>query len=254
MMHPDLEHLIALQRLDSAVFERQRKLAEDPAQQKAFDERLALSRDALAAAKDKLTANQDARRTIEKDVAVHQGRLSKFRDQLMAVKTNVEYTAMQKEIEFAQAGVKSLEEQILERMLEADDLAADVKRAEAALNTEQKAVDDERRTWTREVETIKHDLEQLTGERTGVTGKIGPQVFTLFEKVANRRNGVAMAEARDGICTVCHVRLRPQVFNEVRRNAEIIQCDSCNRILYFVATATPATGPLAQSSPSTPSA
>jgi hypothetical protein len=52
--------------------------------------------------------------------------------------------------------------------------------------------------------------------------------------VSQRRGGVAVAEARDGICTICHVRLRPQVFNTIRRNDEIIQCDSCQRILYFV--------------------
>jgi hypothetical protein len=44
---------------------------------------------------------------------------------------------------------------------------------------------------------------------------------------------VAVAEARNGLCTICHVRLRPQVFNEIRRNETIIQCDSCRRILYF---------------------
>ena len=55
--------------------------------------------------------------------------------------------------------------------------------------------------------------------------------------MSQRRNGVAVAEARDGICTICHVRLRPQVFNTVRRNEEIVQCDSCNRILYFVPAA-----------------
>ncbi len=54
---------------------------------------------------------------------------------------------------------------------------------------------------------------------------------------------VAMAEARDGICTVCHVRLRPQVFNTVRRNEAVIQCDSCQRILYFV---TPVAAPAAE--------
>ena len=48
------------------------------------------------------------------------------------------------------------------------------------------------------------------------------------------RHGIAVAEARDGICMICHVRLRPQVFNNVRRNTEIIQCDTCQRILYFV--------------------
>ena len=48
--------------------------------------------------------------------------------------------------------------------------------------------------------------------------------------------GIAVAEARDGICTICHVRLRPQVLNTVRRNDAITQCDHCNRILFFVPT------------------
>jgi predicted nucleic acid-binding Zn-ribbon protein len=64
-------------------------------------------------------------------------------------------------------------------------------------------------------------------------------VLAVFEKVSRRRNGVAVSEARAGICTICHVRLRPQVFNTVRRNEAIIQCDHCNRILYFVPVAAP---------------
>ena len=61
------------------------------------------------------------------------GRLSKFKDQLMEVKTNKEYTAMLKEIEAAQTELRRLEDRLLERMLEADDLAARQKEAEARL-------------------------------------------------------------------------------------------------------------------------
>ena len=126
-MNPDLERLIALQRLDSAAIEAQRRLAEEPERQKAFEGRLDAARQRSASAKERLGENQNARRAIEKDVAVQQGRLSRFRDQLMAVKTNVEYQAMQKEIEFAQAEVKKLEDAMLERMLEADDLTAELR-------------------------------------------------------------------------------------------------------------------------------
>ena len=66
-------------------------------------------------------------------------------------------------------------------------------------------------------------------------------LLAKFDLLSQRRNGVGIAEAKDGICTICHVRLRPQVFNTVRRNDDITQCDSCNRILYFVpVTAAPA--------------
>jgi uncharacterized protein len=53
--------------------------------------------------------------------------------------------------------------------------------------------------------------------------------------VAHGRKGIAVAEARDGLCSVCHVRLRPQIYNEVRRNESLHQCESCTRILYYAA-------------------
>src|SRR5437762_12185543 len=128
-MHSDLERVIPLQRLDSAAHDAQRRLADEPARAQALDGRLEAARQRLASAKDRLAENQNARRAIEKEVAVHQGRLSKFRDQAMAVKTNQEYHAVQKEIGFAQSEIKMLEDKILERMLEADDLSSTVKRS-----------------------------------------------------------------------------------------------------------------------------
>ena len=247
-MNADLQHLIALQRLDSTAQDAQRRLADEPERQRALDARLEAARQHVVTAKAQLAENQSARRTVEKDVAVHQARLSKFRDQLMAVKTNVEYQAMQKEIGFAQAEVKGLEDKILERMLEADELAAASKKAEAALASEQKAIDAERRTLAAELSELKAVLERVTKERTAVIASLNPQAFATFDLVSKRRNGVALAEARDGICTICHVRLRPQVFNNVRKNDQIIQCDSCQRILYFI-PAPPSSDGISQPAP-----
>jgi len=57
--------------------------------------------------------------------------------------------------------------------------------------------------------------------------------IALYEgKIAELES--AVAEAKDGGCTVCHVRMRPQMFNEVRRNEAVVQCENCQRILYYV--------------------
>src|SRR5262245_48715650 len=145
LMNADLERVIALQRLDTSAHDAQRRLADEPERTKALDARLETARQRVASAKERLTENQNARRAIEKDVAVHQGRLSKFREQAMAVKTNQEYHAIQKEIGYAQTEIKALEDRILELMLDADDQNAAVKRAEKALADEQKAVDAEKK-------------------------------------------------------------------------------------------------------------
>ena len=97
-MNADLERLIALQRLDSAADAARRRLADEPEREKALETRLESARQRVTHAKEHLTTNQAARREIDKEVAVHQGRLSKYREQAMAVKTNVEYHAIQKEI------------------------------------------------------------------------------------------------------------------------------------------------------------
>ena len=241
-MNDDIQRLIALQRLDSEAHNAQRRVADEPELQRIFVARLETARHGVAAAKARLAASQDARRAVEKDVAVHQGRLAKFRDQLMSIKTNIEYQAMQKEIGFAQSEVKVLEDKILERMLEADDLTAALKRAESELAAEEKAVDAERRTLAAEIVQMKSALERVANDRSDLIAALNPQAFATFDGVSRRRNGVAMAEARDGICTICHVRLRPQVFNTVRRNEEIVQCDSCQRILYFVPVPTGTAG------------
>jgi predicted nucleic acid-binding Zn-ribbon protein len=233
-MHPDLQHLIDLQRIDTATHDAEQRLADEPSRLAALDSRLEAARQEVAKAKEAISANQAARREIEKELAVHQGRLSKFREQAMAVKTNQEYHAIQHEMSFAQNEIKNHEDRMLERMMEADDLAGALKVAESNLKATQTAVEADKQAITAEHDDLRGRLATLKNERAAVVASLPPDVLSKFEVVARRRHGVAVAEARDGICTICHVRLRPQVFNTVRRNDEVIQCDSCQRILYFV--------------------
>ncbi|HEY2433665.1 MAG TPA: C4-type zinc ribbon domain-containing protein [Vicinamibacterales bacterium] len=236
-MHVDLERVIALQRLDSEASAARKKLAEGPDREKAFDERLEAARQRIDEAKARLAENQEARRAIDKEVAVHQGRLSKYRDQAMAVKTNQEYHAIQHEISHAQGEIKKHEDSMLERMVEADDLAATIKTSEAQLAAEQKTIAADRKTMHEEHAAVQAALDGLGAGRAAIVAAIDRRVLAIYDIASAKRQGISVAEAKDGICTICHVRLRPQMFNEVRRNDGIIQCDSCQRILYFVPAA-----------------
>ena len=109
----------------------------------------------------------------------------------MAVKTNVEFAAVQKEIEFAQTEIKAAEDKVLERMLEADDLTAAMKKAEAELASETKKVDADRKAMAAEFAELKASVERIHGERTAVVASLTPQVMSTFERVAQRRNGIA---------------------------------------------------------------
>ena len=238
-MSPDLDRLIRLQQLESAIEEARRSIAAHPARLQDADARLEVARRALEDAKQKLKLNQDARRALEKDAAVFQTRLSKFRDQLSEVKTNREYQAMQKEMEVAQGELRAAEDKVLERMVEADGLTAEVKQRETALAAQQKAIEAEKNKLAVELASTEQALDGATAARTELLTQTEPRLVALFEHVMRARKGVAVCAAADGHCTICHVRLRPQVFQEVRRNDSIIQCDSCQRILYYVPPSLP---------------
>lgn len=242
-MNADLQHLIHLQDLDLAADRDRRRIAEVPAAQEALEARLAAATAAVDAVKQRIAANQAARREIDKDLAAVNSRLSKFKNQLMEVKTNKEYQAMQKEMAVAEQEISNHETRMLERMEESDALTRELKTAETAFKTEQSEVNSQRARLDEERAGAERDLEKVMAERSSVTAQLSKEALALFERIAHGRRGVAVAEARDGLCTVCHVRLRPQVFNEVRRNDSLIQCDSCTRILYFVPAAAPGAAP-----------
>jgi len=235
-VHSDLQHLVRLQQLDTDIESARRRIADIPGIQQALDDRLAEQQTAVAAIKQRLADSQAARRDIEKEVASVQTRLSKYKDQLMEVKTNKEYQAMQKEIATAEESVRAHEDRILERMEETDTLTRDLKAAEAELKRQEADIVRERQNLHEEAATLERRADQTAAARDAVARELSPAALKLFEHVAKQRKGLAVAEARNGLCMVCHVRLRPQVFNEVRRMEALIQCDSCLRILYYAPT------------------
>jgi predicted nucleic acid-binding Zn-ribbon protein len=237
-MHPDLEHLIQLQDVDSAAEKARRRIADMPAAVAALEARIAERMNAAAVVKERIAASQASRREIEKELAAVQGRLSKYKGQLMEVRTNKEYQAMQKEMSAAEQDVRGHEDRLLDRMEEAETLAAELKKEEAALKAEQAEVAGLRQQLETERAAAEAELQRTFAQRATLTGQLSRDTMMLYERVAHGRKGLAVAEARDGLCTVCHVRLRPQVFNEVRRNDSVIQCDSCTRILFFASPRT----------------
>jgi len=227
-MLPELEHLIRLQQLENTATEARGQLGDVPVRLEALEARVAEAAGGVDTATQALEEHRTARAGVEKDVAEFQGRLSRFKEQLMAVKTNKEYQVMQTEIAAAEHEVQRLEDQLLERMLEADDLSRNVVEAEKRLAEERAAVDAERAVLEEERAALEAQLTTFDVERNTVA-----EAMALFEMLAQGRKGVAVVEARQGRCSSCQVRLRPQLFNDVRSNSALIQCESCQRILYF---------------------
>ena len=97
-MNSDLKQLIRLQAIDLAIQEVRSRIDKFPSQSKALDEKLRSASNALEMAKEKIKANQANRKKLEGEIGTTETKISKYRDQMMVVKTNDEYRALQHEI------------------------------------------------------------------------------------------------------------------------------------------------------------
>jgi uncharacterized protein len=233
-MLPDLERLIKLQEIDTKAATAAKTIADAPGRIAALDALLHSATSALEAAKHAVAENQAARRLVERDLAAVQQRQSKYKDQLMEVKTNPEYHAMQHQIAAATQEIDQHEEKILVNMMEADELQAAFKRAEAALKSAQTKVQSERAAIEKDAAAQTAVAAECAAGRAALLREMDDKnVIDTFDRIVKVR-GTAVARAEDERCSVCRVRLRPAVFVHVMKNDQIVQCDSCQRILYFV--------------------
>ena len=150
----------------------------------------------------------------------------------MDVKTNKEYTAVLHEIETVEREIRTREDQILEEMERAEALGQDVAREEEAF----RSVEEAGRTEGAELDARGARLEaertKVAEGRDEVAATIPEKPLQLYQRVAKLR-GTGLAEARDGMCQACHLKLRPQMWVEIRQNETVFQCAACNRILYY---------------------
>jgi predicted nucleic acid-binding Zn-ribbon protein len=252
-VNPDIKALIHLQEIDIKILELDKQIQNVPAQIQNIQQSLDTGIARVAVIKEALAEKQKIRRKAEMDVEALRTKLAKLKDQLMTVKTNKEYTAMLKEIEVCDHDIRKAEDSILEIMESLDILESDLKKITQEVRLESDGHLGQRGQLENLLSTHQSARDSLLAAKSEIEKNISFELLDRYRKVASVRKGIALAEARDECCMGCRVRLRPQVSNDVRRNDLILTCDSCGRILFWIA---PPPAPPAQqpSPPSVPTA
>jgi len=233
-MNSDLHKLIDLQQVDSRIAALRAEIATLPKEVARIEAKLAGSKATVEAAQAAIKADDTSRRKHESDIKDQQEKISKYRDQSLKVKTNQEYKALLSEIEHAEAAIAKLEDKILEIMVAADARKDALKQAEATLKADTAANEKEKEHARQQTAEDEKELTQLTTQRNELRSGVTDDTLRHYDRVLKLR-GSAIAAAHDNqMCSVCRVILRPQVYQDIMKGDDIIACDSCQRILYFV--------------------
>jgi uncharacterized protein len=229
----DFEKLIRLQEIDSEIRKAGLFLESIPPLIEDIDRKIAESSAIAAAAKDKMAHSQKKRREIEADLKDIKAQIGKYKRQTNEVKTNKEYSALLKEIEEAERRVDSLEESFISEMLLEDDIQKEIRAASQKLAENQDKL-------TREKEQVflkKREAEERTAllesQKESLLPQLPPEQVALYHRLLRNKGGSALSPVTDDFCSMCHVRVRPQVLNELKEARKVILCENCGRILYW---------------------
>lgn len=235
-MLEDLKHLIELQQVDLRLRQVTRQMEEFPSQLAALDTQLHDAQAALQDRRDRLTQSIKDRKKFELEVQALEEKIRKYKDQIYEVKSNEAYRALQQEIEETEQEKRQWEDRELEVMIAAEQLEKEVNEGEQEMKQVEAEVARARQQAENEQRTREAKAAELRQRQQQLRDSISEEVLETYDRIARVHDGIALAEARDAICQVCLVRIRPQVFTELKRNDQIILCDSCHRILYYLST------------------
>src|SRR5207245_10316368 len=227
-MHPAIPHLIELQRVDHQIATLRAELETFPKRIREADAKLSGARAELAAAKETHTQGATERKKLEFDEQQWKDRARKHRDQHGAAKTNEHFKALQHEIANAEAEVAKAEDRQLEVMMSAEEAERRVKIAESRLKEAEQAVAAERKEIQAQGTEKKKQLDAALAEREKIIAPVPEDLRELYARIAKRHNGTAMAEARDGQCRGCGMRVLPHRLQELptETNEEAFRCGS----------------------------
>ena len=233
-MNPNLQRLIELQRLDDEIRELESEIAALPRRIAEIEGHLTASIRQVEADKTALAENQKSRRRREGEIVALREKISHYKDQSLAVKTNEQYRALLHEIEFQESQIRHTEDQILAEMIESENLEQRLREVEQKLAVERQGAQAEIAAAEQRKREDEHKLEQARARRAESKSQIALETYEAYERIAKGRKGVAVVPVlADGNCGACHVRLRPQVFSELMANEQVLTCESCYRILYY---------------------
>jgi len=232
---PELNNLISLQEVDLEIKGLMQVQQDLPESMRGLESKLAEIK-AIAAEKEReLEEIRKQHRQLESEMAMLDEGITRSRQRLMEIKDNIEYKAMLKEIAFKEDRKDQKETEILEVLDQIETLNSDLVSLNQEVASRQEVFDKMQAEVQAEIAQQMGKLQELQTQRQEIQKSISKQLLKRYDFIREKRQGIAIAEVRQGVCQACHMNLPPQKFIELQMDKELMTCPHCQRIIYFTA-------------------
>ena len=234
-MLEDLKYLVQLQEIDLRIKEQELAQEQFPAAVIELNGQIKKASTACDTIKEKCEKAVEEKNNWEEQVQKAQAGLEKSQERLNSIKTNREYDAVHAEIEAQKNIINSAEQR-------RNNLSADIEKLEgtlAEMQVELEKIKEENEPKIKElqqkIDAIDSTIAEITVERDAVIPHLDKHIVRQYDLIrSKRKTGRAISEiTTNRTCSVCYKVLEPQLYNEIRRSAKVILCQSCGSIMIW---------------------
>lgn len=143
-----------------------------------------------------------------------------------------ELADLQHDVESLQRRKRALEDQTLDAMAAVEEAQQALASARSALETLQAQWEADREAHRQTLERARAELAALEADRAARVAAIAPALLSLYETLRRTRGGRAVARIERATCGGCRISLPMNVQQRLRQPGALLQCPSCERILY----------------------
>lgn len=230
-MKKKLDMLEELQEVEQLIDTLKASQSDLQAELSGISQGLDAAREEVEALEVRLEQGEAEKKELEITHAAELENIARSETNMKEIKTNKEFQAIGREITAARKQVTDIEEQLMQKIGQIEELAAEL--AAKKSNCEELAENSAQRVGEKEAEiaNIQLDIDSDIERREALAKQMPASLVKRFTILRQQRRGRALAIARDGYCMGCNMHLPPQLYNNLYKYDELLACPHCQRIL-----------------------
>ncbi|RNC72648.1 MAG: hypothetical protein ED859_01410 [Desulfuromonadales bacterium] len=230
-MRKNLLLLEELQELDLKVDGRQGERQVLTDQVAELDRQVEEVRLSVEVKKGDLALLEQERQGLEANLATEEDNIVRSEARQKEIKTQKEYQAVVKEVTAARKLKAELEEQILQKSAQIEELTADIATRQEELNSLEENMSSRKAEVQAGIDRLDQEIAADAASKETISKAIPASLLKRYVALRERRQGIAIVAARAGNCAGCHMNLPPQLYNSLFRSDDLILCPHCQRML-----------------------
>lgn len=230
-MQQHIESLQKLQTVDLRIRELTEGLEKYPSEINDLKKDLLEREGSINLKETTLSELRTQRDGLESSLLSNQESIKKSEERLFAIKTHKEYEALQKEITDTRKENLEIEDRTISVMTEIEETEAALAEEKENYATLEEQYSEQIAEKEKKIEELEISRKPAEKEKSEILSTIDPKILPLYERIF-KRNGRALALAENEKCTSCNINIPPQLYNEILKQKNLVQCPNCKKILY----------------------